>query len=512
MFIRAIRKNALLVVTLLLFIALLPLSASVDFYQNDDWVYYKNVESFSKSRFVLEPVTAPIFYSQGLLALPFFEVFGSRSLPILTAAVSALNFYIFARIVIDRFGRRHIEGLLIGLLFFLNPINVYSFWGFMTESYFLFFFLLCIYFGLMYERSENARHFVTLVICTVLAFFVRQVAFVIPFGFGIYFLLKRKFKPCLIQLCVLVVLIFYYYLLFPRTAEMFEKGLELKHLLEYKYLYALVYGILVYVAALLAPLIILNLPFEQNRLSMKRFLIFIICTLVLYILLNKFFEGRQLAWGEFPYLDNTFERKGFFPRNIGGTKYHFYGIYDLYKYWEISAKVLAAVLVSILAIKWKKIFSPVLVMAVMYILVLSVAQKTYDRYLTVLFPLMILVLVKNTPKFSPAASALLLFFNFFLFFMSYQFSTEFVLVNRYIWDKAEQLSLQNDLPKSQIQATNAWKLTYSDHNKDYFYDFSYDSPKINETYAAEYELIETKVIDFPLNFFINSRIYLYHRL
>jgi len=63
-------------VSLFLFLLLLPPSVKIDFMQNDDWVYYGMVENFMKLDFRLDPLSAPTFYTQGVLGTLFAWVFG----------------------------------------------------------------------------------------------------------------------------------------------------------------------------------------------------------------------------------------------------------------------------------------------------------------------------------------------------------------------------------------------------------------------------------------------------
>src|SRR3989339_2111301 len=84
------RYFAGVVTALVLFFLLLPLSLKIDFMQNDDWVYYGMVESFMKLDFRLDPLSAPTFYTQGVLGTLFAWLFGLESLPVLTLFISVL--------------------------------------------------------------------------------------------------------------------------------------------------------------------------------------------------------------------------------------------------------------------------------------------------------------------------------------------------------------------------------------------------------------------------------------
>ena len=107
--------------------------------QNDDWVYYDNVDNFIKGNFLLSQLTAPTFYLQGLIAAAYSKIFGLDNLPRLTLIFSIGNFFIFAKILKKVGNLKFLNSTLISLIFFFNPLHFYSLLGFMTEIYFMFF-------------------------------------------------------------------------------------------------------------------------------------------------------------------------------------------------------------------------------------------------------------------------------------------------------------------------------------------------------------------------------------
>ena len=128
-------------VSFVLFLSLLPAALYINFYQNDDWVYYKQIEEFLSGNFLLLPQIAPTFYTQGLLGLFSALIFGVSKLPILTLLISVLNFAVFCLILNQNLKKTLVESLIVGSMFFTNLLFVYSMWGFMTENYFLLFIL-----------------------------------------------------------------------------------------------------------------------------------------------------------------------------------------------------------------------------------------------------------------------------------------------------------------------------------------------------------------------------------
>jgi len=500
--------NALVVFAV--FFILLPVAASINFYQNDDWVYYKNVSKFSTGDFSLDPITAPTFYTQGVLGLVFSSMFGLNRLPVLTLLVTITAAAVFFQTLSYSGVKDTVTRTLLTGLVFFNPIVVYSMWGFMTENYFLLFSLLHIYFFSKFLNTSKSSDFIIANALLLPAFFVRQLAFVFPIGAAAFLLLKKQYKHAALEAGIFALLFFYYNNLFPKTAEMIEKGLEFAHLADYKYSFALICAIVIYMAAFLVPLVF---AIAQKYISTNRKLLLpaVVLTGVIYIA-GKYFDPHVLAWGEFPYLDNIFERKGFFPRSIGGTKYYFSGIYDLYKYWEILAKIAGSTAVALFLLKVKQGLNYYLVTAAAYVFVLLIAQKTYDRYLILLLPLIVLGGLPYLSDLTKPAKSMFVVFCLFLFVLSYQFSGEFITLNRYIWTRATELSQSSAVPKEQIKATNAWKLTHRNLGKDYMYDFSFDNQDVNEGYKTNYELVEVKNITFPFSLYINPTVYLYKKV
>lgn len=494
------------VISAALFLIVLPLSLKIDFLQNDDWVYYVIVKNFLAGDFNLHLVSAPTFYAQGFLGALFSALFGTGRLPVLTLIISVLCFYIFGCLVRKFFNKSLWESFILSALLFFNPLFVYSGLGFMTENYFLLFVLLSIYFILDFDRLHTWRTLLFVNISVALAFFIRQAGLVLPLAHGIYLLCGKKCKYAFIQLSFFALLFLYYLFIFPKTPEMQEKPFILRPFSEPDYTFALIYAIFIYMGAFVFPLFSSLI----RRISIRKFLLLLGLAFGLYFVLNKFFVPDELFYGEFPYLDNVWERGGFFQRGILGTKYHFYGMYDLYKYWELIAKISISLLLAGLVFYYKKLLNFFSVLFVCYVGLLLVLEKVYDRYLLFLVPVFILFLLNLIKKFGVFTKIVLAFFLLFLIFLAYQFAFDFILTNGYVWHKSMEL-VEMGVSAEQIQGTNAWKLSYRNESRMYDYDFSYDSPKVNAVYTSEYMLLDSYKPIYPLNFFVNSRVYLYGR-
>lgn len=497
----------LLVISTVLFLTCLPLSLKINFYQNDDWLYYQTVEQFKNGNFVLDAVMALTFYVQGLIGVVFSALLPLSRLPLLTLFVATSNFFIFALILNKFFKKTVFQSAILALFLFLSPIFVYSLWGFMTEQYSLLFLLLTLYFFKKHETENKDTDFALMALFIVAGFFVRQTGLVFPLALTLYYLTKKRFKLSILSLATFVTLWVFYNHAFPLTKEMVDKSLKFQKLFDFKYVYALVYGTFVVMAAFLLPLFASFVNLKTILRSKFKVVGFLGLSLGLYLLLNNRFEPNRISWGEFPYFENTFERTGFFPRGLHGTKYQFKGIYDLYLYWDLAAKVCLAIFISYWLLYVKDKINFPLIFIVCYLGLLSTTDVFFDRYLIMAIPFFTLLLARNNRRFS-----LLLPFLAFLAFFNYQMSGDFVLANDYVWHRAERLAAEKNIPKWRIQGTNAWKENYTNVVGGYFYDFSYDSQEVNEIYRDYYEKEGEYEIRFPGSIFIEPKIFLYKKV
>ncbi len=490
-----------------LFLLLLPYSIQIEFMQNDDWVYYGMVERFMNLNFTLDPLSAPTFYTQGILGALFSRIFGIEYLPVLTLIVSAAVFFVLYKILLEHFNLSRFSAVSVSMLVFFNPFFMYSVWGFMTENYFLLFLLLAVMFYLKFLNSGKNIDAVVYGIFLFLALNIRQVAIAFPLSALMYSLIKKDKKLILLNLLILSVLTVYYILIFPSTAEMSEKSLQFHHLTDIPYIYALIFGSFVLLTALMIPLI-LPVP---GKFDLKKVLIFLGLAGGLYFLLNYLFDPSKLAWAEFPFFENTFERKGFYPRGVLGTKYHFKYMYDLYYNWYIVAKIVLSLFLAGLVMRIRKTPGLWGIFIMVYLGVMVLAETFYDRYLVALLPFVVFFAL-GINGFKTLNKLLLLPFVLFLSFYCYQFSMDFILVNKYIWNKSEELVVSYDKEPRRIQGTTAWNLKNLNERRNYTFDFSYDSPIVNENYREHYSIEEIKRIDFQGSLWVNPYVYLYKKI
>ncbi len=518
------RHSSSIIIALAIFILCLPLVIQINFYQNDDWVYYRMVESFIGGNFKLDPISAPTFYFQGILGLLFALVFGTSRLPVLTLAISIINFVLFYLLIEKAFKVSNRLALLMSLLWFASPLNIYSSLGFMTENYLLFCLLASLYFFSRYLVTDRYSNFVVSNILLLLGLLTKQSALALALAYPFYFLASKRRKDLIVQFFISSCIAIFYFVFFPKTAEMYEKPLQFHHLLDMNYLKQLSKALLIYISAFCMPFTVSGLLHVLGKeTSLKKLFVkiigMILASFCFYLLFLRDFKPNLLAWQEFPYLDNTLERRGFYPRGVMGTKYHFAGIYDLYKYWDMLAKLMALPVIILILVRFLNYSKNThhLIFFSAYSVLMLLAEKVYDRYLPPLF-LAYILLCSEFYKGIEVRKVThrlvyLLFVTFLAFniFYSYQFGLDFVLVNRYIWTESQNLVETEKISPKLIKGTNAWKLSDYNSERNYLYDFTFDDVRVNKKYAEQYDLIKKHRVDFPGSIWVNPYVYLYKK-
>lgn len=495
-----------------LFICLLPVSLLVNFYQNDDWCYYMTVERFSLGNFTLHPYVGPTFYLQGFMGMLFSKVFGISHLPVLTLLVACVSLYFFI-IILNEFLKIDFKwSLVLGTLFFANPLGVYELWGYMTNHYFMLFLLSAFYLFLKYEKTLEKKYNVGYSILVFLGLLVRQTALVLPIVVSLHYLLKNKFKLSAFNFSYFVLLYAFYSKLLPLTPRIHEVPLQFQHVLKFDYAYAVIYGSLLIITAYLLPLVLNAVDFRSIFVKKAKVALFIILIVLVFLGFNNLFKPSTISWGEFPYFENVVERAGFYPRGVHGTKYYFAGNFELWKDWDLAAKVTLAIFISYLILHFRKKLNIYSLYLIVYLALMVITETYYDRYIYTVIPIAIFYLLSISDGLKRYTKLMLLGYLIGLVFLSYLFSADFILVNRYIWNRSLSLVTEKKVLPEDILGTNAWKLTYRNVPRDYIYNFSYDSTEVNQTYRDDYTLVEFRAINFPLNIFVNPTIYLYEKI
>ena len=511
-----IKKNISVheVVLVILFIFLFSLINKVNFMQNDDWNRTTSVVRFLSGDTSLLQVTATTFYAQGILGFLFSMIFGWQKLPFLTLIISVLNFYLFAKILTDYFKIGKFKSTIIALILFFTPLHIYSSIGFMTENYTMFFMLMAIYFLQSYESSKKPRDFLLFNLAGILSFFTKQNGIIVNFAYIPYLIIKKRYKEALAQTFIIAILFCYYFFLFPQTTEMQNKSFIYENFSDLKYAYSLIYGIVLVSISFVLPFVI-NFVFSTVLNNTKKIFSIILILLssgILFIVLNKNFFPGKISWEEYPYFENTFERTGFFPRSILGTKYHFKWNYDIFRYWDLVSKIGVSFLIPCFVFVRKKLINIYSLSCVGYVVLMVFTETFFDRYLLPLIPLLILFFLSITDvkkNLNYLTNPSLMIFMIFTAFLSIQMANDFVVSNNYVWRRSESLVRDSVKPES-IKATMAWKKIHGLSASPEFF-FSYSSPETEPSYLENYFLFEEKNLSFKGSVFVNPMIYLYKK-
>lgn len=530
---RIFRKKSIIgYCSIFLFLLALPISKSITYIQNDEYTHYRLIWQFLEGNFTLDPYIGATFYAQGISAMLYSKIFGWETLPVLTLIVSILSFYTLAKILNNFFNQSQITSILLSLIMFLNPIFLYSSFGFMTENYFLLFMLGSVYFIFSFTNAKTPRDKILKItlanIFIVLAYFVRQFSFITSISFTLYLFLKKNFKFASIQLILFVALLFFHYKLFPITPQMYDSNLNILQLLDFKNTVNIVFATLVYVALFLAPLVLLLSITTFKHFNIFKKLLFIVFATTLAFYLKSNFKPYEITFtnrlrtGEiyvnyantnFPYFDNVFERKGFLTNDIRGTKYHYRGFFDLFIIFENLGILLAILLISTALFNVKKIFEFQSVYIFGFLALLILAPRIFDRYLIPLLPMFILFFASLNQKFSTKYKKFLIVITLlFWTFLNYIYLADYIKINNYVWQKSESIAIKEDINRKYINPTHAWRQLYSVTKKETIYLFSYDSPENEPNLKGNFELIDTFDVKFFGSIYIEPKIFLYKRI
>jgi len=464
--------------------------------------------------------------------------FGMSKLPFLTLAVSMGSVYVLLKLLQNRLQLSFSKSVVYSLFLLVNPLFMYSSFGFMTENYFLFFFLLVLYFYL----GNTKKDFLFGIVLTFLAYMVRQLALVMPLAHCIYLLFVKNYRKAFFQFCIFGALVLFHFFVMPKTPEMFENNLKFSRLTYFRYSFSFIYIIGIYMASLLLPLFVIYILNYIRGRFVKRALTSIFVIAVLFVFCSLYFKPSVVWHDKFFYLINVLQRNGFYTENIHGFKPRFADYNNFYLVWDVVAKI-AVVSVAYIIFRKKEFIDFNLIIIVLYSGLLLISPKIHDRYLLPLVPLMIIYFARKDftlqcedggsffPKQKKGDSRLqtgvlrfaekiqisklsrvaMLVFLVSLGFFSYNFTLDYVLTNEYVWNKSKLLVAQNKAEAGEIVSTALWNFTHPSIRKFYTYKFTYDPPTKPE-YVTNNELVEEKTINYPFNLWRNNKIYLYRRI
>ena len=508
-------KILILFFSFFIFLLLFPLSNLINFYQNDDWVYYKAISQFLNGNYQMPGYIEALFYTQGFLGTLFAKIFGLSKLPILTLLLACATYFIFTFTIFKFYLHKVGQSILIGLLFFVSPLYIYSTLGFMSEIYFVFFLTLSFYFYEELKHKSSNLNFFLFNLSMIVGFFVRQFSIFAGFVAVVIFVKDKKYKFAGVQALIDILLYLSYQYLVPKTGTMVKHGvLNFTNLLDPSFVFTTTYIGLIYATIFLIPLIIIltkqNLSIEKSKIL--KFLSYLIFVVGIFVSIGYFFDNEYADNSDVFYLKNTVNNNGFFYGNSFGEKYHFYNETGFYYYLELLAKISVAFFLASILFNYKKLLNFYFLFAVLYLgFMLILEGGLYDRYYLPLIPVTILFILSLISKINNFDLALISTFISLTIFFSYNFAMDFVILNKLLWDTGNKLNYELNVPKELIAAGNGWNRTYQNKDLRYKYMFYFQTREYNKDISCCFKLYDTFEIFYPFNMFKDSKIYLYKR-
>ena len=458
------QNRLIFALTSIFIIIYLPLSLKINFYQNDDWYYYSQVELFLQGKFKLLNDIAPTFYAQGFLGALFSHFFGVSNLPILTLLISGVCVFVF--LIILKINKISNSLVIVSFFIFISfPVFSYSILGFMTENYFLFFCLLSVLFFNYFIKNNKLNYFYLSLLFTLLAFFVKQNGIALFLVYSIYFFYIKHYKLFFISALSFSLTLLFYNFIFPQTFEMRENKFSYMPFLPLNLFYV-IYTTLGYFLILCLPFFAFaKLNFKNIKFYKKTILkIVIILILSIGVIIQWYFYSKFKLY---PYFGNTFSYLGYLYGSIDGSKPAFKIIPTAFVIYTNLAPIIIFLFLSYWIFKYRIIFKNKI--AFFYFLAFLVfsffnlsISHFYDRYLILPFILFVLLLAnvlhKDTYKIILFPLIGVLLFNLYTTLI---FSYEFVITNNYAWQQTINLLRNTKIQNDQICGNGAYNEKYN---------------------------------------------------
>ncbi len=490
--------NIIILLTTLAFLLFVVHEASqIRFMQNDDWVYYKNVENFIKGDFNLNLYTGAIFYIQGFMGLLFITIFPLNKLPLLTIFISMISIVLLFGIYRTLNSKLDSPVLYIASVFIAFPIFIYSTLGFMTENYFNLFTILFIFSICLFEKKHRVTFIIISMLFLLAAFFIRQIGFAFIIGTSVYFFLTNR-KVLAMQYFLLAVVAFLSYIVIE-SFRLDTQNVNELHLLNPNMLVFRLFVTILFILTFTAPLLLSTINFKN---IFKRDLLIIS---IISLLLALFSVKSGLF-----FFGNIFTVYGYLPSNIMGTKSYVPIIY-LLLYLLNSL----AIFVGIILIKTKsnyllrfvndkqnRINLFIKINSFIYISIILFTGAYFDRYLLPLFTLLIIFFMNNVSRMKYFKPYVICIWLLLMTFVNYHFVSSFLVSHNILLTETNRLVIEGVKP-GEIKSEVSWNLYNRDSVGNIVYLFSYSSRE------SGYEPLTELPIKYPFNLNPINSIYLH---
>ncbi len=435
-------REPLFIVLSIYFLSIIFVNPLGEFTVNDDWIFSRQILAFRLGLWKMSSLMDPIFITQGLLGFLWSLVFGYshtslRILTLLVTALSAVGLYKITQI----FSLKKLPTVFVLITYLFNPLVYTSAFTFMTENYFLLFFIWNLYFYLKFIRSGNFRDLIIGTVFCALATLVRQVgvfSFIVLFIFGP----KKVFR---LDVFATMFFAFAAFLLFPR----YPISPELEGLSVFSNSFSNIANfsaivgklpfflfIFPYMGFFILPLLFL---FERTTFFKHKFWILVKITIVLFVAYKilefdvfpigsvLYLEGLHLkSWpfSNFSIFDNLFFKSVVSLLTAFSTLYLMEFLVKRFRKFSVESKFL-------------------LFVALLNFFILIFSGAFYDRYLLPGF-VSVLILFTINHDFSNRRGIAPIFLAGILF-MSVSLQSNFMSITRLSWKQAAHVSAKYDI-------------------------------------------------------------------
>jgi len=406
---------------------------------NDDWVYEYSVEYLLKnselklSDWCAATSLIQIICGYALCILtntkPDLSAFGTlRVMTFFFSFIGVIFFYLILK-------KLKIKQTLIFigiLLFIFNPIYFVLSFTFMTDIYYIVFMLISIYFYILFFEKPKNYYLILGSIFSAAAYLERQVGILIPVGVILYMIFTKKFsfnKTVIIMFFpVFVFLLHWYWLNYIHLQPwVYQAGMAVKLDLS-SFLKKFIVSIF-YCGLFTIPLI-----FYKHKIFTKNIL------LNFFVLCLTFFVFLNILTGSLPYIENIIHKNGLGTITLGGIKYKSYFLLSNNNLWLVLTVLSGIIGIIIFSqilqiIKKNNVLFLLFNISFLQLIVSLMRFKFFDRYLLVILPLCIIILLTDHKDIYKTVNPGIIISLIFMIFYSV-FGTKDYLE----WNKAKYLA------------------------------------------------------------------------
>ncbi len=454
-------KNRMFLVFLIIFVSeLIILSPNFNFPLNDDWTQGLSIYHFNLNKELFYPAWFSAFnYVPIIFGIILSSIFGFsfavlRSGNLVVSFVIIYLFYLFLRY--NNISK--LNSFLFSLLLWFNPIFFYLSYTFMGDQIAFLFLLISIFLYQISYNKQSYKYIFLASIVSLLGIFTRQFIVFLPAIAFLCFFFSRKFdkkKVLLAFLPSLVLLMGIYYIVNYfgfAPQEVSARFVPLKLIPRTIVFNAINYILLLSLFFIPVTLGIINLENIKRIISRKNLVLIII--LISGFVLTVFYKKFQ-----FPKMGNIINLYGLGPSKsiMQGDIVSNPGSLDLF-FINLILVFLSIFNILYLYENRKIVFGYIKKNAFVFIflliyLLLILPIMSFDRYLLIIFPFLILLcaLIIEKQNFSKRIFVILLLIQIIFVFIE---TRDYLLWNKTRWDMGRDLLSTSNI--KDIEAGYEW--------------------------------------------------------